>query len=994
MAHDGSVEFRVLGNVDVLDGGTSVPLGGPRQRLLLAALLAARRQVVSIDTLGEALWGGDPPPTARATLQTSVSKLRRLVTADGEVTLDRRPPGYLLDVPHDAVDADRFEADLAATRRVASDRPADAIVHLDRALGWWVGSAFAGFEDLPWAQPESARLEELRLQAVEDRSEARLALGDEGAVISELEGFARTEPLRERLWCLLMTALHHSGRQAEALRVGTEFRRHLREELGLDPSSTFVDLERVIISGDTGTGVGGAGSATPTARSPELVAPLIGRDDALREIEQSVGGARLVTLTGPGGVGKSTIAIEVARRLSGSFRDGVRLAELAPVTGHTAVVTAIAQSVHAERRSERSLTHAVLEVLGSQESLLVIDNCEHVIDIVGDFVGQVIRWCPSVTVLATSREPIGMPGEVVRSVAPLEVPSDPSASLQEIAGTAAVEVFIARATEASPGFELTDLNAPAVAELCIQLDGLPLALELAAARMASMTPRQLVDRLEERFVLLGSGHGRAQRHRTLLDLVQWSYGLLDVPERLLFARVSVFAGGFDLEAAEHTCTGGDLAGGSVAAVLGGLIDKSLVVGSRSDDQFRYTQLETLRQFGADRLAEHADGPAVHRAHLMTFVQRAIDGGAALDGGDERRWASRLARDSDNLRSAVATAVALDDPDAALRIVVAMAEVGFRSIRYEWVDWAGTVAAMDSAVDHPLRPTALAMVGYGAFVRGELERAIGVADRAVELRRRLGVDSCGMPERVLGNAMFYQGRHDAAVEWIGRMVEVHRSSGRTGRLAHALYMRSVAQTSIGDADGGARLADEAREVAEATGSATAMAQAAYAAGLAVAHSRPDRSLELLEQSAELADSVGNTWMRSFARTEVMWLRAKRGELDVALVGYREIVDTWFRGGDWANQWLSIRHLAGILAAAGLDEEAALLSGAVHAAGADAALPFDPVDADELSELQHDLALRLGDDAVARAGRRGALMRDDAAVGLALGAIDSLVSIAPR
>lgn len=994
MAHNVFVEFRVLGNVDVLHDDASVPIGGPRQRLLLATLLAERRRVVSLDRLSEALWGENPPSTARATLQTSISKLRRLVAADVGVTLGRRPPGYLLEVPPEAVDADRFESDLTAARRVPCDRPGEAIALFDHALGLWVGSAFAGFEDLPWAQPEATRLEELRLQALEDRNEARLAQGDEGAVISELEGLTRAHPLRERLWCLLMSALHRSGRQAESLRVAAEFRRHLGKELGLDPSPAFTDLERTIAVGGSGPGPGRPAVAT-FARHPSaaLVGPLVGRDAALSEAEDAVGRARLVTLTGPGGVGKSALATEVARRLAPSFRDGVRLVELAPVADPAAVVAAVAQSVHAERRSERSLTDAIVEVLGPQELLLVVDNCEHVIASVGELVGELIRWCPLITVLATSREPIGMAGEVVRPVAPLDVPLDPSGPLSDIASTAAVEVFVARAADASPGFELTEDTAAAVAELCIQLDGLPLALELAAARMASMTPRQLVDRLTERFALLGSGHGRAERHRSLLDVVQWSFGLLDATERALFSRLSVFAGGFDLDAAERTCGGGEIATESIAALLGGLVDKSLVVASHAGEQFRYSQLETLRQFGAERLAEQADGPLVHRGHLATFVEMSVTGAIALDGPDEREWAARLERDTDNLRSALTTAIAVEDADSALRIVVSMSEAGFRSIRYEVVDWAEAVAAMDAAADHPLRPTALAVVGYGAFVRGELDRAVEIAEQAVDLRERLGVESCGVPERVLGNALFYQGRSEAAVEWITRMVDVARTSGRTGRLAHALYMRSVAQTSIGDQGGGALLAEEALLVSGATGSATAMSQAAYAAGLAAAHTSPDEALRLLEESARLADSVGNKWMRSFARTEAMWLRARRGEFEEALAGYREVVSTWFRGGDWANQWLSLRHVAGILATTGRDEEAALLSGAVQAAGAAAALPFAPLDADELAELTRDLAARLGRDALAAAGRRGASMRADAAVALALGTIDSLLSSTP-
>ena len=992
----GRVELRVLGSVELVGDGGPVPTGGPKQRLLLAALSASRRRVVSVDALTEVLWGEEPPPTARSTLQTSVSKLRRLVADLPGVDITSRPPGYVLDVAPELVDADRFEADLSAARAALPGQPADARELLDRALGAWRGAAFAGFADLPWAVAEATRLEELRLQAVEDRNEARLALGDAGAVISELEGLTRAEPLRERVWSQLMLALCQAGRQAESLRVAAAFRRHLRDELGLDPSPTFAAVEQVVVGGaptplaDDPPGHGPPVGLARAQPAPAAAAPLIGREASLDDAMEVIRRSRLVTVTGPGGVGKSTVAAELARRLAPSFRHGVRLVELAPIADAAAVVAAVAQSVDAERRSERSLSESIIEVLAPLELLLVVDNCEHVIDTVGELVAQLVRWCPSLTILATSREPIGMAGEVVRPLAPLAVPIDAAAPLAEIAATAAVEVFVARAAEAVPGFELDEGNARAVAELCIQLDGLPLALELAAARMSSMTPSQLAERLNERFALLGSGHGRARRHRTLLDVVQWSYGLLDPTERELLARVSAFAGGFDLDAAERTCAGGDLTRESVAPVLGGLVDKSLVVTSRVGAQLRYSQLETLRQFGAERLAETPDGPLVHRAHLRTFVDRAVTGGAALDTVDEGEWAARLDTDMDNLRAALMTAIALGDADAALTLVASVSEDGFRSIRYEVVDWAETVLGTDAAQDHPLGPTALAIVGYGSFVRGELARAVALAEQAVELRERLDVASCGLPERVLGNALFYQGHRDAGIGWMARMVDAARHKGSDGRIAHALYMRSVAQTSVGDPDAGAALAEEALVAAAASGSPTARAQATYATALAAAHVHPDEALALMEEAAALADSVGNRWMRSFARTEAMWLRAKRGESDLALAGYRDVVATWFRGGDWANQWLSLRHLAGILADLGRDGDAAMLSGAVEAAGAAAALPFAPADADDLIELSRRLAERLGNDALAEAKRRGARMRDDAAVALALGAIDSLLS----
>lgn len=994
VAHDGRVQlqFRVLGNIEVLDDARALPLGGPRQRLLVAALLASRRQVVSLDALTGMLWGEDPPRTARSTLQTSVSKLRRLLAPDTGVVLAQRPPGYLLDVSSSAVDADLFVEELNQARALASIDPAGSLPWFDRALGRWAGSAFAGFEQLSWALPEATHLEELRLQAIEERNTARLSLGDAAAVVSELEGLARREPEREGLWCLLMRALHDSGRQAEALRTGNEFRRHLREQFGLDPSASFVALEREILVVDPSSSLATSAPARPgpeqAPSSPVLAASLIGRDDDLAELDDLLHRSRMVTLTGPGGVGKSVMAVEAARRVGAGFHDGVLLAELAPVDGSSSVVTAIAQAVRAERRAERPLVDAVVDVLGTRELLLVLDNCEHVIDAVGEVLEQVLRWCPSVTVLATSREPLGLSGETVRSVAPLAVPADPSAPLEQIAVAPAVEVFVARVTDVVPGFTLAPDNAAAVAELCIQLDGLPLALELAAARMVSMSPNELVDRLNERFVLLATGRGRVDRHRTLRELVQWSFSLLSDAERDLFASISVFAGGFDLDALERVVTGREQ-GTSVAGVLGSLVDKSLVVAADHGEQFRYTQLETLRQFGADRLAEQPDALRLHRAHLAAYVQRSTQVAMAVDGPDEPAAMQRSALDADNVRAAFSTAVALNDADAALRLVLAVAEPSFRSIRYEVVDWAETASALPAAAEHPLRPDVVAVIGYGAFVRGELQRAVETAETARSLAQQLGTETAGIPDRVLGNALFYLGRRDEAVSAISRMVELHRRSGNAGRLAHALYMRSVAASSTGDPVGGAHFAEEAAAIAVGLNGPTALAQASYAAGLASVHRHPDEALEWLERAATLADSVGNVWMRSFALTEAMWLRARRGEVDRALRGYRSVVQTWFAGGDWANQWLSIRHLAGILSTCGRDEAAALLAGAISSAGADLALPIDPRAAAELDQLQQDLASRLGALSMQRAFKMGESMRDDAIVRLALEAIDSVV-----
>ena len=988
------MDIRVLGGIEVLVDGRRRHLEGPKQRAVLALLLVHRRTVVPLDLLVDALWGDDPPPTARATVQTHLSKVRRALAGGEPVQIRNVPPGYALDVAPSQVDADRFEHLVSRARRHVTAAPLEAIALLEEGLALWRGPALAEFADEAWARAEAARLEELRLVAVEDHAEAQLAVGRHAAVVGSLGSLVEQHPFRERLWMQLMLGLHRSGRQGEALRTANLLRRHLRDELGLDPSPELCDLERAVAADDPSLRLARPDTPPPTRRPsgraplPSPVTELVGRTTDLAALSSLLPTTRLLTLVGPGGVGKSSLAFELARREVARPAGGVHLIELAAVRDGAAVVAAVAQALDIERRLDRSLDESIIDVLGAREVLLVLDNCEHVLDAIGGLIQQITRWCPGVRIMATSRERVGMAGEVVWPVLPLEVPSGLGATRGDIVGSPAVQVFVARAGDAVPGFALTDDVAPAIAELCIQLDGVPLALELAAARMASMSPAQLAERLHERFVLLGGGHGREPRHRTLRDLVQWSYELLSPTEQTLFDRLSVFVGGFDLASAEGVCAVGGLTGDEVAAPLGHLVEKSLVtvVPGRS----RYRQLETLRQYGAERLATRPEAPLVRRSHVATFVALAEEAGAALETGAEQRVAAQLDAELGNLRAAAASAIADGDVDSVLRIVTATDEWAFRWIRYEIVDWAERAVALDGAAEHPLFPTAKAVLGYGRFVRGELDGAVELAQTALEAHRRLGVASCGLAERVLGNALFYRGDRVEAVSWMDRMVDAARASRVEGRVAHALYMRSVAQTSIGDPAGGATLAAEASAAAVRAGSGTAEAQALYATALAAAAGGGDHAVALLERAAEVAGVAGNRWLRAFAMTEAMWLTARRGDAHAALLGYGDVVETWYRGGDWANQWLSLRQLAGTLASVGRDEEAALILAAVDAAGATAALPFAPSDAQALRSIAEELGQRLGPDGAERARRDGRTMRDDRVVSTALGAIAAAVA----
>jgi len=579
------VEFRVLGSVGIVDGDHALPIG-PKPRRLLGMLVAHRNQVVSADRLIAALWA-DPPDGASATLQSYISRVRRFVELGGERTsLQNQAPGYVLEVPDDLVDAGRFESRLAEGQALLDSDPHAALGHIEAALTEWRGAAFAEFAEAEWIQPEAIRLDELHVVATETRIEAELRVGHHERVVGQLEALLVDHPLRERFAAQLMLALYRSGRQVEALRAAHDFGSRLRDEFGIEPSAALRDLESAILEEHSELAwVPPAipartadGTETPGSNSrrnvPVETTPLVGRERDLELAARLFESARILTLFGPGGVGKTRLVHRLATTVETEFPDGIRMVELAPLRDQSAVPAAVGDALDVQQRANRTLTDSIVEMLASRHLLLVLDNCEHVLDTTSELVEQILSWCPNVRVLATSREPLGIPAEVVWSVPPLPVPADRDDPVAALAENPAVQLFVDRACAARHDFELDRGNAAAVAEICIRLDGVPLALELAAARMRSMSAAQLAERLPERFrVLAGSRRATDPRHRNLRDLVQWSYELLTDDEQRVFERLSMFAGSFDLERAEHVCVGHGIDAVDISGLLGALVDK-------------------------------------------------------------------------------------------------------------------------------------------------------------------------------------------------------------------------------------------------------------------------------------------------------------------------------------------------------------------------------------------------------------------------------------
>ena len=971
------LKVRVLGPLEVWRDGAAVPIGGLKARTVLAVLVAHRSSVVSVDRIADALWGDAPPRSATATMHSTVSRLRKALTPELDITA--RAPGYVLDGPTDCVDAAQFEQFVADA---AVERSAEAVVELlEPALALWRGPAFDEFADLEWARGEAVRLEELRLIGVERLVDARLNLGQSGTVISELDRLVIDHPLRERFWLQLMVALHRTGRQAEALRRANDLRTHLNE-IGLDLSPAAHDLEIRIIADDptlladdrAREEVGDDAESRGRRRASVVDATrFVGRDDDLAAIGHLLEAERLVTLVGAGGVGKTRLALRLAATWSISGSGPTCVVELSATRDERAAIHAIAAALEVEQRQHLSLDSTLLEFLRDRTMLIVLDNCEHLVDTLAPFVDRVRSSCPDVTVLATSREPLGLSGERTWPVRPLTLPDSDARSVRGIAASEAVQLLVDRASAANPGFVLTEENAAAVAEICRRLDGLPLALELAAARLRTLGPTALAEGLRRHMNVLGAAQrGADRRHRTLRDTLEWSYELLTPDEQRLFVWLATFVGGFNLRAAEHVCALDDGAT-DVADVLANLVDKSMVQVVDLDEP-RYRLLETLREFGLDHLAERGERNELRSRHLVWYVQAARENAAGLSGPDEPESVARFDRDLDNFREAHTNAVDLGDVDGAVSLVASLREYAFRRMRYEVSAWAESTMVMPEFEAHPRAPVVTAVAAYGAFVRGDLESAIRHAEHAVALGEVLATDSSGLAERVLGNAVFYQGDIDAALQWMDRMVASARAAGSAARLAHALYMRSVAATSVGDVDLGSALAAESVVVAERCASPTSRAEAAYSVGVAREGIAPDEAEASLHSSLDAARVAGNRWVEAFALTEVMWLDARKGNPARALAGYATVIDTWYRGGDWANQWLSLRHVCGILAQLGADRSAAVLFGSIAAAGAAAALPFEPADAERLGNLVDELRRVLGAAAFADAVREGAATRD--------------------
>ncbi|MFF3455824.1 BTAD domain-containing putative transcriptional regulator [Streptomyces sp. NPDC002730] len=879
------MRYLILGVTEARDErGAVLPLGGPRLRRLLAALALRVGRAVPVGELVDDVWGGEPPHDAPAALQALVGRLRRAL---GKDAVESAPGGYRLAAAKDDVDLYVFER---LTRRATAElaEPETAARTLRTALALWRGPALA---DLPDGE-HAARPEAQRLAAIQQRIMADLGRGATQTLVPELQELTAAHPYHEPFRALLIRALRAEGRQADALVAYEEARRALADGLGADPGPELASLYGELLQ---------APAPPEHPRSHGNIRPrltsFVGRDSELRAIRADVTRSRLVTLTGPGGSGKTRLAEEAA---PAAAPHGAWLVELAPLDDPSALPGAVLSALGLREttliaREAQPLpadpTDRLVEHLAHRPFLLVLDNCEHVVDAAAQLTETLLTHCPHLRILATSREPLGVPGELVRPVEPLPDPM-------------ALRLLAERGAAARPGFRIDadEATAAAAAEICRRLDGLPLAIELAAARVRMLTPRQIADRLDDRFRLLTSGSRTVlPRQQTLRAVVDWSWDLLDDTERTLLRQLAVFAGGWDLPAAEAVCDE------DAATHLGALVDKSLVTATpTSDGEMRYRLLETIHEYATERAAETpAVRDAAARAHTAHFAALVEEAEPRLRSGDQLPWIGRIEADLDNIRAAVHRAVVeTRDEETALRLVFGMGWFWWlRNYRGEGLSWVErTVRLGPDPVDEDdprywprmhlvMLRFFLAVESRPAEMLRENAELMALLRRVQDAFSRPGPEAARFPGLLWPMASYLTGDAQEVRELMDAAVVNARSYGGEWEYGVTLMFRTHL---VVDMPGGMPGVDEdlavLREVSRRVGDRWMRAQVASAAAEAgMMRGRYAESRIAYEEALALAREVGAYAEAPFLIARLAELTYRAGDTAAAEKGFDEAAE---------------------------------------------------------------------------------------------------------
>ncbi|KAA1249530.1 AfsR/SARP family transcriptional regulator [Mycobacterium simiae] len=918
-----AVEFRLFGGVRVLVDGRKLDIGPARQRCVLAALLMDLNHPVRGDQLIDRVWAYSPPHRARNTLAVYVCRLRNLLADVSDVTISSDLGGYILTAEPASVDLHRFRA-VVAQARGATD-PEEAASLFEQALAIWSGEPFV-LLDTPWINNVRAALQAERFSVELDRNDAVLGVGRHDALLDKISAAQIANPLNERLAGQLMLAQYRSGRQHEALETYRHIRERLIEELGIDPGPALRQVHQQILAGEHEPHV----AKTATTQMNRVVAhqvtvdrpqsgllrratSFIGQERELRQVVAALHRGPLVTVTGVGGVGKTRLALEVARREQQRFSEGVWVCELGPLDHGNAVSQVVAAAGRVWRQQGLDLEESVIEYLRPHEILVMIDNCEHVLEGAARLVARLVRSCPRVSVLATSRQPLGIDGEQIVVVPPL-----PRAD--------AIRLFADRARASRPDFNLDDQPAGVVAEICSRVDCLPLGVELAAARIRMMSALDVARRLDDLRLLDGRRYGVHPRQQSLAATIAWSYQLLTETEQSFFARLSVFAGTFDLEAAHRVCSPAAAGEYDTLRLLSGLVDKSMVVVRHVTDRTRYSVLETLRAFGREQLQRSGIAKQCAMRHARYYAELAERAGAGMQSPEERDWVDRALPDYDNLRAAFDHAMAENATDLALRLGAATPEfLGWR-IGYEEADLAEQVIAVADP-DHPLYPAVVGAAARVAWNHSDFAHAKSLVALAQGRRPCRGTARVVYPSDVLADIALFEGDLRGARSYWEAEAERARRDADPIRLAWTLYLFAICQGLLANLDSALAAAQEAVEVADTADNPTARALAYFALGYLLRRSEPERSLALFDDAARLAADVQNFWVYGTALMGAAAARAAHGDPHEAAQMLIAVLDHWDRFGDVTEQWVAIRHVTRLMFRIDSYADAALLHSAL-------------------------------------------------------------------
>jgi predicted ATPase/DNA-binding SARP family transcriptional activator len=1037
------VRICLTARVRVEADGTAVPVGlGRLASLALAYLAVERHRPVTHDELAEALWGEDLPQSWRTSLRGIISRVRSVLAAAGlspSEVLASSHGCYQLHLPDSAVvDVEVADSVLAeAVEELRAGRVDLARTAAAEAVEVAAGQFVPGAGTL-WAEQRQAELRAVRVHALEVLAEACSSTGSHEAAVRAAEEAVALEPLRESAHRRLLLAHAAAGNRGEALRAYQRCRDLLVHELGVNPSATTEAAYMSLLQDDVVPPVGTRRPGLDGARARVPLTSFVGRSERVGEVRRLLGSSRLVTLTGPGGVGKSRLAVELAD----SFPGGAYLVELAPLSEPDLLTRHVLSAVGLREEPGRDDMDTLTAHLAGVDSLLILDNCEHLVTGCAELADVLVRSVPDLRVLATSREPLGVPGETRWVVPPLSTPDSGAVGVEAVAASEAARLFVDRARSVRPGFAVTDADADALAQVCRRLDGLPLALELAAGRLSVLSLREIAVLLDDRFTLLASGPRRAPaRHRSLRAVLDWSYEALPKQERRLFACLSVFWTGFSLDSAEWLAGDDEAETGSVLDLLADLVNRSLLTAEDHGGVTRYRALETIRQYGRERLAEVAEQmESALTRHLEWATRLAEEAGAHLAGPDQALWLRRLDETYDDLQAALRWG--LSGPGRALAVRLAAALGRFWELRghltegRQWLEAALDTPDLDTPdldtpdlggpVQAPPMVRARALIGAAILAQGQGEYASAralyqealVICRAADDRRAMAMVLHG-----LGNVAALQGDLAEARALYEQTLVAARQLGDEGAVAASLTnigamannqgdleaARSCFEQSLaivrklGDRDQAAlvvgnlgylafqeghyaearSLFEESlsarRELGDAQGVVSALCNLGY---LALAEGDHGSSRRLLEESLALSRDVGDRYWTMLSLLRLARVARTQGEYETAAALDREAMT--LASGLGAKRAIAewLEGMASTAASSGAFDRATSLMGAADAVRQAIGAPLPPRD---VPGHEDQLALareKIGDESFEAAWTAGRGMQLEAAMRYAL------------